>query len=251
MKASAKCIWGSEVVDSHIQLDVEDLVAGYGGQIIIRDVSFSLISKEVLGVIGANGSGKSTLVKALMGTCRVFSGSVILNGQHLAGEKTKNIARAGIGYVPQLENVFAGLTVRENLEMGGYIVPKDSLEQRIEEVLNVFPELRNTLKKRASDLSGGQRGMVAVGRAMMGGPQIAIFDEPTAGLAPKYRDAVWELVSRVSRAGLGVLVIEQDARRALQYTDRCLIFGEGHIADVVKSDDVKDLAEVAGFYLGT
>jgi ABC-type branched-subunit amino acid transport system ATPase component len=231
-------------------LSVENLTAGYGAQVIIREVSLTVSPGQVVSVIGANGSGKSTIAKAVMGLCRVVSGSVRLDGTELVGKRTPVIARTGLGYVPQLDNVFGDLTVRENLEMGAYSFPRRRTRERIESVVRVFPELEHAFGKKAKQLSGGQRGMLGVSRALMGSPRVIILDEPTAGLAPIYRSAVWEHTVRVAAAGIGVLVVEQDARAAIRNSQRCCVVANGRVADQFDSSTVADATEVAGFYLG-
>jgi len=239
-------------------LYVDSLSAGYGPHIVIRDVSLSVLSGEVLGVIGANGSGKSTCAKAIMGLCRVRAGSVKISEEgsspdrdlEFAGRQTHLIARLGLAYVPQVNHVFDDLTVRENLEMGAYTCPRKELPGRIEEVLELFPELGSTMKKKTGVMSGGQRGMVAVSRALMSRPRFMLMDEPTSGLAPAYKTAVWEYVARVAGSGVGLLVVEQDARRAVEHSDRCCVFAEGTIVQTFKSREIDSAEEVAGFYLG-
>jgi ABC-type branched-subunit amino acid transport system ATPase component len=231
-------------------LTVENLTAGYGSQVIIREVSFEVKPGQVVSVIGANGSGKSTIAKAIIGLCRVMGGSVQLDGAEMVGKRTQVIARNGLGYVPQLENVFGDLTVRENLEMGAYTYTRRQASERIEAVVQVFPELKAAFGKKAKQLSGGQRGMLGMSRALMGSPQVIILDEPTAGLAPLYRNAVWEHTLRVAKAGIGVLVVEQDARSAIRNSQRCCVVANGRVVEELESSSVGDVTEVAGFYLG-
>lgn len=236
--------------DSGTALVVENLTAGYGSQVIIRDVSFKVKPGQVVSIIGANGSGKSTIAKAVMGLCNVMGGSIQLDGSEMAGKSTQVIARSGLGYVPQLENVFGDLSVRENLEMGAYSYTRREARERIEAVVQVFPELKAAFSKKAKQLSGGQRGMLGVSRALMGSPRVIILDEPTAGLAPLYRKAVWEHTLRVATAGIGVLVVEQDARSAIQNSQRCCVVANGRVMEDLESSSVGDVTEVAGFYLG-
>lgn len=239
-------------------LQVSDLSAGYGPHTIIRDVSFSVSSGQVLGIIGANGSGKSTCVKAVMGLCRVRSGRVtltqgegeLMRERDFAGMKTYVIARSGLAYLPQLNFVFDELTVKENLEMGAYTASSKELPKRMAEVIAVFPEVGLSLSKKATALSGGQRGMVGLARALMSKPRFMILDEPTAGLAPMYKSTVWRHISRVADSGVGVVVVEQDARRAIEHSDRCCVFAEGAIIHELDSKSVGNAEEVAGFYLG-
>lgn len=236
--------------EAGIALAVENLTAGYGSLVVIRDVSFTVKPGQVVSVIGANGSGKSTIAKAVMGLCRVVGGSVQLDGAEMAGKRTQVIAKNGLGYVPQLDNVFGDLTVRENLEMGAYSYTRKQARERIDAVVQVFPELKPAFGKKAKLLSGGQRGMLGVSRALMGSPRVIILDEPTAGLAPLYRNAVWEHTLRVAEAGIGVLVVEQDARSAIKNSQRCCVVANGRVVEEIESSSVADVTEVAGFYLG-
>lgn len=231
-------------------LSIEGLTAGYGRQVIIRDICLEIQPMHILAVIGANGSGKSTLAKAIMGLCRVFDGKVEVGGRNLAGESTSHIAKAGVGYVPQLDQIFPGLSVKENLEMGGYVIQRKDRGTRLSAVLELFPELKSMYRKKAQQLSGGQRGMVGIGRALMASPKYLVLDEPTAGLSPIYRNAVWDHIERAAGSGVGVLVVEQDARRAVAHSSRCCVFANGRKIHDVESTALTDMEEVAGFFLG-
>jgi branched-chain amino acid transport system ATP-binding protein len=226
------------------------VTAGYRRSPIVHDVSLRLDAGEVATIIGPNGAGKSTFIKAVFGLCDVLGGEVRLDGRDLAGLKPSRVVAAGIAYVPQVLNVFPSLTVRENLEMGAYLNP-DLVAEQTERVFAMFPDLGHAAGRRAGELSGGQRNMLALARALMTRPRVLLLDEPTAGLAPIYADRVWEHVAEVRHSGVAVLIVEQNARRSLEAADRgyVLVAGrlvrEGPARDLLASDDV------AALYLGT
>jgi branched-chain amino acid transport system ATP-binding protein len=167
-----------------IELRTEELTAGYGGRPVVHGVSISVAPGEIVSIVGPNGSGKSTLLKAIVGVVEVLSGKVLIGGRDATGWPSEEIARSGVGYVPQVDDVFAPLTVRENLEMGGYLLKSRDVERRIEHVISVFPQLSRMASRRAGKLSGGERKMLAMGRALMLSPALVVLDEPTANLAP-------------------------------------------------------------------
>jgi ABC-type branched-subunit amino acid transport system ATPase component len=185
---------------------------------------------EVVALVGANGSGKSTLLKSLVGVIRVSSGTVTIGETDVTGRPPEEIARAGVGYVPQVDDVFAPLTVRENLEMGGYLLPSRQVRTRIEAVTEVFPRLAAMLSRPAGKLSGGERKMLAMGRVLMLQPAVFLLDEPTANLAPAVaRTLLDEHVRQLARHGAAVLVVEQRARAVLAISDRTYVLAGGEI----------------------
>jgi ABC-type branched-subunit amino acid transport system ATPase component len=231
-------------------LEVSDLTAGYHRSIpTIREVSVRVESGQLVAVIGPNGAGKSTFIKAVVGLCTVHSGQVRLDGELLSGLATSRIVAHGIGYVPQVNNVFPSLTVKENLEMGGYL-QRRGVPRRIGEVTELFPDLRAAMHRHAEALSGGQRNMLALARALMTSPKVVLMDEPTAGLSPLYVDKVWEQVRRVGEAGVGVLIVEQNARRALENADQGVVLVEGSVAAYRPASELLDSPEVVELYLG-
>jgi ABC-type branched-subunit amino acid transport system ATPase component len=211
-------------------LAAEDVRAGYGAGDIISGVSVSVASGMVAAVIGPNGSGKSTLLKALAGMIKPSSGRVLADGRDLAGLPPEEIARAGVGYVPQVDDVFAPLTVRENLEMGGYLLGRRELAGRIEQVAVVFPRLGHMLARRAGRLSGGERKMLALGRVLMVRPAVFLLDEPTANLAPQVAaELLTGHVRALAEAGAAVLIVEQRARAVLAVSDYAYVLGGGRV----------------------
>ncbi|HKX18040.1 MAG TPA: ABC transporter ATP-binding protein [bacterium] len=199
-------------------LAVQGLTAGYGGPPIIENVEFKAEPGKITALVGPNGAGKSTLLKAVAGIVRPSGGHVYLNGTEVTGQPPERLVRRGIAYVPQVANVFPGLTVLENLEMGGY-VRHSGLRERVEQLLGLFPDLRTALRRPARTLSGGQRSMLAMARGLMVDPAVLLLDEPSAGLSPIFQAAVWEQIKKVRDTGVAVAVVEQNTRRTLQHAD--------------------------------
>src|SRR5580693_8263916 len=189
------------------------VTAGYGGDPVISNVTVRADPGEVVSLVGANGSGKSTFLKSLVGVVRVSSGTVVIGETDMTRKPPEEVARAGVGYVPQIDDVFPPLTVRENLEMGGYLLPARDVKARIDHVVSVFPRLGQMLTRRAGRLSGGERKMLAMGRVLMLQPAVFLLDEPTANLAPKVAAGLLsEHVRTLAEAGAAVLIVEQRAR---------------------------------------
>jgi ABC-type branched-subunit amino acid transport system ATPase component len=201
-----------------VVLEVDSVTAGYGREPVISDVSVRTRAGRITAIVGPNGAGKSTLLKALLGIIRVSSGTVRLQGKDVTGLATEKLVRSGISYVPQVQNVFPGLTVRENLEMGGYS-RKTGLHERQEELLELFPDLRGALKRKAGTLSGGQRSMLAMARGLMLDPSVLVLDEPTAGLSPIFQGMLWEQIIKIAGTGVSILAVEQNTRRTLKHAD--------------------------------
>jgi len=206
------------------------VTAGYGGDPVIRDITVQAAPGEVVSLVGANGSGKSTLLKSLVGVVRVSAGTVTLGERDLTNRPPEDVARAGVGYVPQVDDVFAPLTVRENLEMGGYLLRPAQVRPRIDEVVAVFPRLASMLTRQAGKLSGGERKMLAMGRVLMLDPAVFLLDEPTANLAPAVARALLEEhVRRLAQGGAAVLIVEQRARAVLAISDHTYVLAGGEV----------------------
>jgi len=211
-------------------LRAEDVRAGYGAGDIVHGVSLSVAPGTVASVVGPNGSGKSTLLKALTGVIRLSSGRVFAADRDITGLPPEEVARAGVGYVPQTDDIFAPLTVRENLEMGGYLLGSREIGARIERVTGVFPRLGQMLTRRAGRLSGGERKMLAMGRVLMVEPAVFLLDEPTANLAPQVAaELLTGHVRALAEAGAAVLVVEQRARAVLAISDYTYVLGGGQV----------------------
>jgi ABC-type branched-subunit amino acid transport system ATPase component len=234
-------------------LQAHGITSGYGGVPVIRDVSISVGPREVVAVIGPNGAGKSTLLKSLVGILKLNSGRVILGEDDVTGKPPEELARRGVGYVPQVNDIFEPLTVLENLEMGGYLLKPAQVKARIAEVGAVFPQLPPMLKRRADKLSGGERKMLAIARVLMLDPKVLILDEPTANLSPKLADSLLkDHVRRLAGLGKAVLIVEQRARAALQVADwtSVLVSGsvrlEGPPGELLQREDFEELFLGAG-----
>ncbi|HKV30942.1 MAG TPA: ABC transporter ATP-binding protein [Candidatus Dormibacteraeota bacterium] len=211
-------------------LRAERITSGYGGVPVVRDVSIDVGPGEVVTIIGPNGAGKSTLLKSLVGILRVGDGRVWLASTNVTNRAPEDLARRGVGYVPQVNDIFEPLSVLENLEMGGYLLKRDQIKGRINEVMAVFPALSPMLKRRADKLSGGERKMLAIGRVLMLDPKVLILDEPTANLSPKLADTVLrDHVRRLANLGKAVLLVEQRARAAMEVATWTVVLVSGSI----------------------
>jgi branched-chain amino acid transport system ATP-binding protein len=232
-------------------LTATDVQAGYiEGVPILNGCSIHLGEGELVGIIGPNGAGKSTLIKAIFGLVSVWKGEVQLRDEVITERKPHELVEIGVGYVPQTENVFPNLTVRENLEMGLFLRPR-AWKERFGFVIELFPLLGERTAQRAGSLSGGERQMVAMARALMMDPQVLLLDEPSAGLAPNYQELVFEHVQAINHAGVSILMVEQNARRCLQIADRGYVLEQGRNAYEGTGQDLLDDERVVQLYLGT
>ncbi len=232
-------------------LRADEVVAGYvPGVNILNGCDLYVTDGELVGIIGPNGAGKSTLLKAMFGLVAVRSGGVVLRGKDITGLKAHSLVRQGVGFVPQTENVFPSLTIEENLQMGLFQAPKRFAE-RFEFVAGLFPALADRRKQRAGSLSGGERQMVAMGRALMMEPSVLLLDEPSAGLSPALQDQVFVRVRQINKAGVSVVMVEQNARRCLQICDRGYVLDQGRNAYTASGGDLAHDPKVIELYLGT
>ncbi|MEW5422573.1 ABC transporter ATP-binding protein [Amorphus sp. 3PC139-8] len=229
-------------------LTVDRLIAGYvKGQPIVREVSLSLAPAEILAVFGPNGAGKSTLVKAIAGVAPVFGGAIHCGGSDLAGKPAHRIARAGIGYVPQVKNVFTEMSVRENLDLA--IAMRNGRGPTLAEIYELFPDLQEMGRRRAGALSGGQRQMVAISRALLLGPSVLILDEPSAGLSPRNVDLVFQSLRQL-RLHVPILLVEQNVKAALKIADRALLLADGSVRLSASASELLDDPAVMETFLG-
>jgi branched-chain amino acid transport system ATP-binding protein len=232
-------------------IEVKNLVAGYlPGVNILNGVNFYADKGELIGIIGPNGAGKSTLLKAIFGLVKVREGAITLNGESIVGLKANKLVSKGVGFIPQTNNVFPSLTIEENLQMGLFQKPALYTE-RLDFVVSIFPELGKRLKQRAGSLSGGERQMVAMSRALMMDPDVLLLDEPSAGLSPVKQDEAFLRVSEINRAGVTCVMVEQNARRCLQISDRGYVLDQGKDAVVGRGRELLNDPQVIGLYLGT
>lgn len=230
-------------------LEVQGVEGGYGHAKILNGVSLKLEVGQLVSVVGPNGAGKSTLMKAIFGLIRVTAGRVLLDGKNITNTQPEELVKLGMAYVPQNNNVFPSLTVLENLEMGAYI-RKDNFRGRIEEMFTLFPDLRDSRQRPAGQLSGGQRNMLAMARALMLDTHVLLLDEPTAGLAPKVTLNVWERILSIRDSGVAVLVVEQSTRMALERSDYGYILVTGLNRFEGPGSELIASKEVANLYLG-
>lgn len=232
-------------------LSVNELVAGYIPEVnVLNGCNITVAHGEFVGVIGPNGAGKSTVLKAILGQCSVRSGTVMMEDTNIGGFKAHELVRRGVGYVPQTENVFPSLTVTENLQMGCFLKPK-IFQTRFDYVTTLFPRLRERSGQRAGSLSGGERQMVAMGRALMMEPQLLLLDEPSAGLSPVLQDEVFVQCKRINAEGIAILMVEQNARRCLQVSDRAYVLDQGRNAYTGTGRELIHDPNVIRLYLGT
>jgi branched-chain amino acid transport system ATP-binding protein len=230
---------------------IDDVVAGYTpGVPILNGCSLELAPGELVGIIGPNGAGKSTMLKALFGLISITSGDVKYKGDDIKKLKAHELVERGIGYVPQNNNVFPSLTVEENLEMGLYLRP-ERMKDRMEVVTDMFPRLGERMKQRAGSLSGGERQMLAMGRALMMEPEVLLLDEPSAGLSPALQDEAFIRTKQINKSGVGIIMVEQNASRCLQICDRGYVLDSGRNAYTDTGANLLKDPKVIELYLGT
>lgn len=231
-------------------LAIKKLEAGYGEIKVLNKVDMNIQPGEIVVLIGPNGAGKSTVLRSIFNICDVASGSIFYKNENITRLPTHTLIELGISYVPQGRQVFSSLTVKENLEMGAYLTPDKSIVgKRIEEVLKHFPELKPKLNDLAYTLSGGQQQMLAIGRALMQDPQLLLLDEPSLGLSPKMTSHIFQKVFEINKEGTAVLIVEQNAKRAVKIADRIYVLEEGKVAMHGDRKILKD-ARIKHIYLG-
>jgi branched-chain amino acid transport system ATP-binding protein len=207
-------------------IEVKDVIGGYGGAPILNGVNIAIEQSDIGVIVGPNGAGKSTTLKAIFGLLKVTGGKVLFEGDEITNSLPDKLVPRGLSFVPQEKNVFTSMTVQENLEMGGFI-RRDDLSGTLNEIFDMFPVLAEKRKQPAGELSGGQRQMVAMGRALMSKPKLLMLDEPSAGLSPKYVLEIFEHIVTVNKAGVGILMVEQNARQALAFASRGFVLASG------------------------
>ena len=233
-----------------IILQAENITAGYTREVnILYEVGIRLKSGQIVSVIGPNGAGKSTLLKTIFGILKPTNGKISLKDEDITGLKPDKVANKGISYVPQVDNVFPSLTIQENLEMGAFI-RNDDYSQRLNEIYELFPILGDRRKQKAGQLSGGQRQMVAMGRALMVDPQVLLLDEPSAGLSPKLVDMIFEKIIDINKSGVSMIIVEQNAREALKMADHGYVLAMGRNVLDDSGDALLANEEVGRLYLG-
>jgi len=231
-------------------LEAKNISAGYGEQIIIRNIDLDLHESSITTIIGPNGCGKSTFLKSISGIINPIEGEVSIYGSNVTELNTFELSKKGLGYVPQSENIFPSLSVEDNLKMGGYILSNDDYKKNLEYVLEMFPVLKDKLSDSSSNLSGGQRQMLALSRALMLDPKIIMLDEPTAGLSPIIVDEVLENIISLKKSNLSVLLVEQNAKKALKISDFGAVFSFGKKVIEDEASRILSDKEISKLYLG-
>ena len=232
-------------------LEANNIIAGYGKSEILHGVSIHLEEKEVITIIGPNGAGKSTLMKALMGYLFIQKGEITWKGENITFLKPYEKVKRGFGYVPQLGNVFSSMSVGENLEMGGFTQNKEVTRGKKEGIFQLFPILADRLKQKAGTLSGGQRQMLGMARALMTDPELLMLDEPSAGLSPKVSEEVFSTIAEIhGKMGMAIIMIEQDAYQSLSISNRgyVLVMGQNEFED--RADRILSNEKIREAYLG-
>ena len=239
------------MTDADVIISADDLIAGYvPGVNILNGCSMEVRQGELIGIIGPNGAGKSTFLKALFGLVPVRSGIITYDGEDITNKKANDLVSRGIGFVPQTENVFPSLTIEENLEMGAFQNPSGFHEHR-DKIFELFPVLKDRRGQRAGSLSGGERQMVAMARALMMDPKVLLLDEPSAGLSPARQDETFVRTREINRTGVTVIMVEQNARRCLQICDRGYVLDQGTSAYTATGQQLLKDPKVIELYLGT
>lgn len=231
-------------------LEVANVYSGYGSTEVLHGVSMRVDEREIVTIIGPNGSGKSTLLKTIMGYLRPTHGEIRFEGGDVTRVRPDIKVRQGISYVPQLENIFPSLTVRENLEMGGYLLAKTGLGEQIEKVFGLFPVLSERQGQKAGTLSGGERQMVAMGSALMVNPRLVLLDEPSAGLAPGAAISLFDKIKEINRTGTAIVIVEQNAYESLGISSRAYVLAMGQNEFEGEADRILSNAKIRKAYLG-
>ncbi len=232
-------------------LEVNSLEGGYGSVKIINGIDLHIDKGEFVTIIGPNGCGKSTFIKIIFGIATYYGGNVVHKGTEVSDWRTDSLVNRGIAYVPQVDNVFQSLSVRENLEMGGLQLSKPLLEERIERALQMFEDLRSRMGDIAASLSGGQRQMLAISRALINNPDFLLLDEPTAALSPLYQQQIIERIDALREKGITVLIVEQNARLSLSRSDRGYIFSNGKVVHTAAASEILVDSQINEYFLGT
>ncbi len=230
-------------------LSAENMLGGYGETTILNDCSISVKKGEIAVIVGPNGAGKSTAMKAIFGMLDLRAGNIIFNGKDISDLKPQERVKSGMGFVPQTHNVFTSMTVMENLEIGGF-TNQENLSKNISEVFKLFPVLEEKQKQLVGELSGGQRQQVAVGRALMTNPKLLMLDEPTAGVSPLVVKELFEKIISIARTGIAILMVEQNARQALEIADNGFVLVQGENKYTDKGSKLLSNKEVRKAFLG-
>lgn len=231
-------------------LKIENLKSGYNGMEILHGIDFELKPAEIVALIGPNGAGKSTLLKSIFNLCQIYSGRIIFKDKDITKLPTYYLIHEGVSYVPQGRQVFSNLTVRENLEMGAFIMEDHELIKRnIRDVFNKFPILKEREKELALNLSGGEQQMLAIGRALIQDPELLLLDEPSLGLAPKVMKEIFERIVAINKTGVAIIIVEQNAKQAVKIANRTYILEDGEIA-LMGGKEILENPQIKNIYFG-
>ncbi len=232
-------------------LSVMGIESGYGDYTVLRDISLRVENSELVSIIGPNGAGKTTLLKTIIGLVKPKKGEIMFDGNRITGRPPRDAAKVGIGYVPQGSGTFTQMTVQENIEAGAYVLSDESIvAQRMERVLDLFPRLRDRLRSKAFTLSGGERQMLLLARALMLDPRLIFLDEPSVGLDPKMQSLLYETIKNLKISGKTILLVEQNVRKALELADRCYVMEVGRIVYTGTPEQIGSNDRVKEVYLG-
>lgn len=231
-------------------LDVTGLEGGYDTIQILHGIDLYVDEGEFVTIIGPNGCGKSTFIKVIFGIATHYTGDVLYNNESIVNWRTDQLVNNGIAYVPQVDNVFPSLSIFENLQMGGNNLPTKILNERIDEALTMFPDLKTRIHDLAASLSGGERQMLAISRALISKPKFLLLDEPTAALSPLYQSQIIEKIDKLRDTGITILIVEQNARLSLSRSDRGYIFANGKVVHTGKAVDIFNDPEIGEYFLG-
>jgi len=232
-------------------LEISNLSGGYGSVQILYGIDMYVDEGEFVTIIGPNGCGKSTLIKTIFGISTYYSGGIVYGNQDVSGWRTDQLVNHGIAYVPQVDNVFPSLSVEENLQMGGNSLPSHVLNERIQRALEMFPDLRSREFDLAASLSGGERQMLAISRALISNPNFLLLDEPTAALSPLYQQQIIERIDSLREEGISILIVEQNARLSLARSDRGYIMANGKIVHTGDAQQILNDPEIGEYFLGS
>ena len=227
-------------------LKINNLHAGYDKIEILKGVNIDVKNNEIIALIGPNGAGKSTLLKSIFNLCNIYSGEIIFKDKNITKLQTYELIHEGISYVPQGRQIFRELTVKENLEMGAFILDKEVMKRNIKDVFTKFPFLKEKRNEYAINLSGGQQQLLAIGRALMQNPQLLLLDEPSLGLSPKAMKEMFKKIKEINKEGVSIIIVEQNAKQAVEIADKTYILEDGEIAlkggkEILKNKKLKDI----------
>jgi len=229
-------------------LAIQNLKSGYNGMEILHGIDFELKPAEIVAIIGPNGAGKSTLLKSIFNLAKIYSGSIIFEKKELTSLPAYQLISLGISYVPQGRQIFSALTVKENLEMGAFTI-KENIEDRISKIYNLFPFLKERENELALNLSGGEQQILAIGRALIQNPKILLLDEPSLGLAPKIMKEVFEKIIAINKEGIGIIIVEQNAKQAVNIAHRTYVLEDGKIA-LTGGKEILEDQRIKNIYFG-